>query len=303
MGSDLHDPGRVISLGRMPEPDPIHVPAYFERDGRRFLPTSAGSGPWAPGSISGRPVLGLCAHLFEQALPGTDWLPARLTVDMVRMAMLEPFEVGVEVRKAGRTALVVDIELIQSGRVITLARGLGTLAEVEPVTEVWARGQSLAPIPVEYLPEHPDYPMSMTAGRWISGRGTFGPGPKGMLTPPEGPAVGWAYERGVLFAGEEPTDYERLGLVADVSNTMINVGADGLQFINPDITLYLSRRPSGRYLGLEALEHLHHGGTAIGAAEIHDEQGPIGLVSMTSTHQPHLPVIRFDDPTGPAATR
>lgn len=276
---------------------------YFERDADRYLPTRHGAGPWAPGSISGRPVLGLCAHLFEQALPNEQWLPARLTVDLVRMAMMEPIEVSVQVRKSGRTALVLDIELMQSGRPVALARGLATLAEVTPQTHVWSSGSDIRPVPTEFLPEHPDYPMAMSAGRWIDGRGTYGKGPYQWLTPPEGPGVAWAWERGNLLAGEPNTPYVRLGLVADVSNPLINVGAAGLAFINADVSLYLSRRPEGRFIGLQALDHQHAQGTSVGAAALFDEAGPIGSVAMVSTHQPHLPTIVFNDPNSPAATR
>lgn len=277
--------------------------AYFERHGDGYLPTPAGAGPWAPGSISGRPVLALCTHLFEQALPDSSWLPARLTVDMVRMTMMEPIEVHTAVRKAGRTAITVDIDLVQNGRPVALARGLGTRAEVEPDTKVWGREHSITPIPTEFLPTHPDYPMSLSGGRWVDGAGTFGAGPHGWLSPAEGPAVGWAREQGELLAGEETSDYVRLGLVADIANSVINVGETGLTFINPDITLHLSRRPEGPYIGLEALEHVHHTGTSIGSAVLHDRNGAIGLVSMTSTHQPHMPTITFRDPrSGPASS-
>lgn len=276
---------------------------YFERDGERFVPTRHGVGPWAPGTLSGRPVLGLCTHLFEVALPDEAWLPARLTVDLVRMAMMEPFDVSVEVRKSGRTALVIDIELSQSGRLVALARGLGTLAEVTPETEVWTSGSDIRPVPEDLLPAHPDYPMAMTGGRWINGAGTFGKGPHQWLSAPEGPGVAWAWERGNLIVGEPNTPYVRLGLVADVSNPLINVGATGLKFINADVALYLSRRPVGQYLGLRSLEHQHDRGTAVGAAALFDDQGPVGTVSMVSTHQPHLPTIVFNDPTSPAATR
>lgn len=287
----------VTATARTFDPD---VDSYFTRDGARYVPTIHGAGPWAPGSISGRPVLGLATHLFEQALPSADWLPARLTVDLMRMAMLEPIEVVVNTRKSGRTAMVIDIELLQSGRPVALARGLGTLAEVAPDTAVWSNPTDIAPVPTHLLPEHPDYPMSLTGSRWVEGQAAFAPGPHGWLSAPAGPPVGWARERGTLIAGERTSAYVRLGLVADVSNSVINVGETGLKFINPDVALYLSRRPVGDHIGLLGLDHLHAGGTSVGSARLYDEQGPVGVVSMTSTHQPHMPTITFNDPTGGA---
>lgn len=276
---------------------------YFEREGERFVPTRHGAGPWAPGTISGRPVLGLSAYLFEHALPDGQWLPARLTVDLVRMATMDPIEVSVQARKTGRTAMVIDMELVQGGRPVALARGLATLAQVAPQTRVWNTGSDIRPVPTEYLPEHPDYPMAMSAGRWIDGVGTYGKGPYQWLTQPDGPGVAWAWERGNLIVGEPNSPYVRLGLVADVSNPLINVGAEGLAFINADVSLYLSRRPEGRFIGLKSLEHSHDQGTSVGAAAVFDDQGPIGTVAMVSTHQPHLPIIVFNDPNSPAATR
>ena len=51
-----------------------------------------------------------------------------------------------------------------------------------------------------------------------------------------------------------------------MASSLTHYGAEGLQFINADYTLTLSRLPQGPYLGLAALTHYSHAGVATGVA-------------------------------------
>ena len=68
----------------------------------------------------------------------------------------------------------------------------------------------------------------------------------GSWTEP-GPATAWARQRVPLVAGEEPTGLQRLMVLADCGNGISSALPIGeWMFINPDLTVHLSRYPVGR---------------------------------------------------------
>ena len=75
-------------------------------------------------------------------------------------------------------------------------------------------------------------------------------------------------------------------MAGDMASSLTHYGAGGLQFINADYTLTLSRLPQGPYLGLAALTHSSHAGVATGVATIVDEHGPIGSAVANALSNP-----------------
>jgi hypothetical protein len=75
-------------------------------------------------------------------------------------------------------------------------------------------------------------------------------------------------------------------MAGDMVSSLTHYGTEGLQFINADYTLTLSRLPEGSYLGLAALTHYSHDGVATGAATIVDQHGPIGSGVATALSNP-----------------
>ena len=78
-----------------------------------------------------------------------------------------------------------------------------------------------------------------------------------------------------LVAGEPLTPLVRAALSADLPNPLANAGAEGLSFINADLTLFLARRPSSDWIGLEVADHLAADGLAIGTCTLYDLDGPM----------------------------
>jgi hypothetical protein len=60
----------------------------------------------------------------------------------------------------------------------------------------------------------------------------------------------------------------------------VNSSAEGLQFINADLTLILGRLPASEWIGLEVAGHLGHDGVAVGSCTLHDTSGAIGWSSV-----------------------
>ena len=61
---------------------------------------------------------------------------------------------------------------------------------------------------------------------------------------------------------------------------LANSSAEGLQFINADLTLSLGRPPVSEWIGLEVAGHLGHDGIAVGSCTLYDTLGAIGWSSV-----------------------
>ena len=83
-----------------------------------------------------------------------------------------------------------------------------------------------------------------------------------------------------LVAGEPLTPLVRAALSADLPNPLANAGAEGLSFINADLTLFLARPPGSDWIGLQVADHLAAEGLAIGTCTLYDFDGPIGWSSV-----------------------
>ena len=71
------------------------------RDGDAFVPTSMAKGPWGS-SISGNFIGGILGYAIEREAADRELQPARLTVDLLRPAAMEPLRVRAStVRRAG----------------------------------------------------------------------------------------------------------------------------------------------------------------------------------------------------------
>ena len=94
-------------------------------------------------------------------------------------------------------------------------------------------------------------------------------------------------------SGEELSAFTRAAMAADVTAALANWGSAGLQFINVDYTLSLSRLPDGPVLGLGSRSHYSVDGVAASTATLMDRQGPIGTcVSLGLAHSGFRPEQR-----------
>jgi hypothetical protein len=90
----------------------------------------------------------------------------------------------------------------------------------------------------------------------------------------------WARDNWRLVAGEDMSPVVRAALAADLPNPLANSSAEGLQFINADLTLFLARPPVSEWIGLEVAGHLGHDGIAVGTCTLYDTEGAIGSSSV-----------------------
>ena len=101
-----------------------------------------------------------------------------------------------------------------------------------------------------------------------------------------GQKYAWVRDVKPLVEGELVSPFVRAAMAGDVTSSLTHSSASGLNFINADYTLTLSRLPDGEYIGLAALTHYSHAGVATGTAAMFDRLGPIGAGVATGLANP-----------------
>ncbi len=249
---------------------------FFVGDGGSYMASPVSAGPWDPKSLHGRVIAGLLAHEIETHHGDTDFLPARLTVDMYRLPGFDPVEVTTRAIREGKRIKVIDAEFISGG--VSMARATCQLIRraLNPEGFVWSPPNWSVPAPdqIELAPER----RSMLGGMWeirpiVGAMGTLGP------------RRVWMREVRELIGGVALSPFVRAALAADFASPFANAGDKGLGYINSDVTLYLHRAMAGEWIGFEVVNHQATEGVAIGECFIYDQQGPIGSASVAALAQ------------------
>jgi hypothetical protein len=84
-----------------------------------------------------------------------------------------------------------------------------------------------------------------------------------------------------LVAGERATPLQSLAAAADFGNGISAVVPwDDHLFINPDLTVYLERQPTGEWICLRAQTRISRKGVGIAESQLFDEQAQVGRATQ-----------------------
>ena len=259
--------------------------SIFELKAGRYIPTELARGPWDPSALHGGTVAGLLASHVERAVPGR--LVARLTFEFLRPAPTSALTVAAEVIREGRSVSWVK------GRVSTRDKDVAEVTAVAlrrtrhdlPMLEGPATHRDgEAPPGPEFgsrAPDPPgaDYPAFHNRGMEIRFV-------RGSLVSP-GPALGWFRLAVPLIPGEVPSPLVRVATASDFSNGSSTVLSwHEFTFINPDLTIYLTRYPVGEWVCLDAVTQPGPDGTGVAESHLHDQTGPIGTTLQSVLFNP-----------------
>ncbi|ETB35550.1 hypothetical protein N602_26530 [Mycobacterium avium subsp. hominissuis 10-5606] len=257
--------------------------SFFVTDGKDYVPTHLARGPWGP-SVSGNYIGGLLGRAVELQVDDVDLQPARLTVDLLRPVALQPLRVHSSVVRDGRRLRLVDAVMTQNDVMVARASALFLRRGEHPENTVWT-----TPVTMPAIPEEPDavgdgLPMMLHS----YGRDPVAGSPGVGFTEwrHDGPKFAWVRETKLLVDDEQLSPFVRAVMAADVTSSLTHWGTAGLQFINADYTVTLTRLPVGVYVGLAAVTHYRHAGVATGVATLFDELGPIGSGLATALANP-----------------
>jgi hypothetical protein len=247
--------------------------ASFTPNGDRLVPSAWARSPWSEDMLNGHHVGGLVAWGVQRDSPEPDFQVTRLTVDMVRPVPMRPLRVLTRRVRDGRRLRAVDASVVDGD--VEVARGSVLLLRrsEQPDGEPWA-------------PEPWDVPPPEAIEGSTGGAMSFEIRPAGPWNGRQGRV--WLRERVPFVAGEPLTPLLRAALMADFVSPLANAGADGLAFINADVTLYLARDPRGEWIGMESTGHLGGDGVGVGTAWMYDRDGRIGSCVAAALPDPRI---------------
>jgi hypothetical protein len=264
--------------------------AFFLPDGDRFLATGLTRGPWDAGAQHAGPPAALLGRAVERFGARRDVRVVRITFEILRPVPIAPLEIATTLLRGGRNVEVVGASLRNDGTEVMRATAI-RIRTVEDAAEGGLPGMPLAPDgggdarglqvpagpergqPMRFFPTGQRVGYS-TAMEWRFVEGAF-------LEP--GPATVWMRMRHPLVADEEPSPLQRVLIAADSGNGVSSV-LDWRRwlFINPDLTVYLHRPPTGEWVCLQARTTVELAGLGLAESIIFDRTGPVarGLQSL-----------------------
>jgi hypothetical protein len=204
-----------------------------------------------------------------------DLQPARFTVDLYRAPSMGPCLLESTVVREGSRLMLVDATLAQDGEVRARASALFLKRSENPAGVAWSPIDVPSPPPLDVAEETdaPRVPFFFS------------------------PDVGWSQNFAdhqndgrkqtwqsalPIVVGEEPTPFQGLAGVADSTSMVCNWGSNGVEYINSDVTLAISRAPISQEVGIAALSRSEHDGIAVGTGVVFDRAGVIGTTVITS---------------------
>ena len=248
----------------------------FRREGDLLVPQDLARSLWKADQMHGVATSGALGRAVELAAleHGRDDLqPARFTVDLFKAPSMSACSTQVEILREGPRILVVDASLIQDGEPVARARALFLKPGETPSGLVWG-GETPEPPPLDVAPptDEPHVPFFFSDAGWSQNFAVHqNAGRKQM----------WQTMLPIVL-GEPTTPFQGLAGAADSTSMVVNWGSQGVQHINTDITLSISRLPATREVGLSALTWHAHAGIATGTVVVFDRQGVLGTSTVTS---------------------
>ncbi len=251
----------------------MSTPPVFEGSDGRFVSTQHARGPWDPNALHGGAPAALLVRAFEQ-LPAAEGLGlARVTYEFMRSIPVGPLEVHAEVARPGRRVQLLEASIVVDDVEVVRARAL----QVQAADAGAGAGESTPPPPG---PEHgrpselpvPHHPMFafdaieivFVVGRWGNG-----------------PCTAWFRLRSPIVAGETPSPLQRLAAAGDFGNGIsATLSWDDYLYINPDLTLYIEREPTGEWICLESQTRIVRGGIGVAESILYDERGRVGRATQ-----------------------
>jgi Thioesterase-like superfamily len=247
----------------------VTAAAVYVPDGDAFVPTELSRGPWDPNAQHGGAPAALLARALERE--AGELGVVRLTIEFLKPIPLERLTVATRLVRPGRRVQLIEATLESEGTPVCRALGLAQARSEGAAPHVAAGDEPLPPPDgVEPSPSPPGQ-RPMFGGDGVELRFV-----KGEFAEP-GPAAAWVRFRVPLVEGEHPSPLQRAAAAADFGNG-VSAALDWMEhvFINPDLTIYLTRPPRGDWVGLDSRTYVETDGTGIAESVLHDSGGPIG---------------------------
>ncbi|BBY60915.1 acyl-CoA thioesterase domain-containing protein [Mycolicibacterium sarraceniae] len=253
-------------------------PAYFVQQANgSFRPTRSAAASWSDGVLSGQAIAGLAASALERKYGAIGYLPARLTLDLLKPARAVPTYTQTRLIRHGHRMRTAECDIIQDDWIVARATLLQYRQTPAAVDDQWESAMSvIAPEGGEKAENHPLYVGGDRTGWNPMGARNHSTGRKR------------AYYGGLdAVAGLPATPFVRSAVVAEAAaNLVTDLGAGGIGYVNGDLTVALTRPPHGVFIGVQADTQFSENGVSVGSATLFDDDGAFGTSMVTAMANP-----------------
>ena len=251
-------------------------PFYSQLNEKTFASSPWTAGPWGADKQHAGPPSALLARAIERFEPREEHRLGRFSVDVLGAVPVAPLRIEVKSLRSGRRLELIEATASADGRPVLVARAWRLACTPDDFPTV-PDGVPLDPPelpaaePILLPGIHKDGYLSAVDFRFE--RGSFDQ---------PGPTMGWARQRVPLLAGEEPTGWQRVLVLAD-SGSGISLALDPVKYpaINCDLSVTLHRDPATEWIGLDAATTITSGAGAMTTTTLSDRQGTIGIGTQT----------------------
>ena len=249
--------------------------SVFERSDGRFVATKLARGPWDPNALHGGAPAALLMREFER-VPAPEGLSlARVTYELLRPIPVGPVEIRAEVARPGRRVQLLEGSISAGGTEVVRARALrvqaadaGDGAHADRPPPPGPAGGRPAELEL-IVPHRPMFAPDAIEIRFVAGR--WG----------GGPSTAWFRLRAPIVEGETPSELQRLAAAGDFGNGIsATLSWDDYMYVNPDLTLYIEREPTGEWICLESETRIARDGIGMSESILYDERGRVGRATQ-----------------------
>jgi hypothetical protein len=260
---------------------PVH---FVPTDEGHVLPTRFAQSHWGDDHLNGPAVVGLAAWTLEQAYGLSDFLPARLTVDLFKAARGVPTSMPTRLVRDGRRVRNSECDIVQDGVVVARATLVQYRRSAAPRGEEWFPTTDFA------LPADLD-------DSWTTCMSSDGKGWTRAIADHQNTARKSAVNRTIdVVEGAPVTPFVLAVMAAEGTSLVTNLGTEGIGYINGDLTVALARLPQDDWVGVRADSHWTADGISVGAATLFDGAGAFGTGVVTAISNPDVQIDFTNDP-------
>jgi hypothetical protein len=237
-------------------------------------------GPWSPDAQHGGAPAALLARIVARFDGGEPMLVWRLTVELLRPVPIAPLGFRARLRRPGRKVQLVEASLWNGDTEVARCTALRIRRGDTPLPDDLPR-PAAPPAPAGGIGSLPPWAASV-AYRGFHNAAVEHRFVAGSFDHP-GPAIDWIRLTVPLVDGEDTLPLSRVTAAADFGNgvSWMLPRGQGYRFINPDLTVYLHRQPSGDWICLDAVTYPQPHGVGLAESRLFDELGPIGRAAQS----------------------
>jgi hypothetical protein len=259
---------------------------YFMHRNGAYEPLPAASSRWHSDHLRGPAITGILARAAERAHPGRGQQPARASFELFRPALMDSSTTRATVVRSGRRLTLVDSELVQGDVVVARAHVLFMAASPSPHGRLWAPDRHPTPPPA-WMRSDAEGRIYQSDGVWTS---------EAADHCNEHAKAVWQ-EPLMILRGEPTTPFQYVASASDLTSLVVHWGDRGLEYINADVSVALSRLPVGPGLGIVASHRSAEAGISAGAGLIFDRTGTLGSTSVVGLAR-YGHAVPMDSPPG-----